>query len=204
MLTTESIPVAFPVAVGPKFTETVTDWYGARVTLDPPLSVNPFPEAATEEITRLALPVLVKVTSWAVEVPVATLPKLMAVLLAASCAVWLLDDDVDAPDVDVVVSEVPDADVVVLVGDVVDFDDAPEVSGDLVVVPTHPTLPNIEMNATAPNKIFWKLCRWELLYEFVMVIRIVWPHHCNRLLTVGTYVGQVSIRPQKRAVGMKR
>ena len=87
MLTTESVPVEFPVAVGPKFTETVTDWYGARVTLAPPLSVNPFPEAATEEITTFAVPLLVKVTSWAVEVPVATLPKFMAELLATSCAV---------------------------------------------------------------------------------------------------------------------
>jgi len=175
VLTTESEPVAFPVAVGPKFTETVTDWYGARVTLDPPLSVNPFPEAATEEITRFALPLLVRVKSWAVEVPVATLPKLMAELLATSCAVWLVDDDVvvpeDAPEVDVVVSvDVPEADVVVLVEEVVVFDDAPEVRGDLVVLPTHPTLPNIEKIATAHSKMFCILCRWELLYEFVMVI----------------------------------
>ena len=158
VLTTESEPVAFPVAVGPKFTETVTDWYGARVTLDPPLAVKPFPEAATEEITTFAVPLLVRVRSWAVELPVATLPKLMAELLATSWAVGLLDDDVvvpeDAPDVDVVVSVDDVPGVVVLVGEVVDFDDAPEVRGDLAVDPTHPTLPKIENNATVHSKMF--------------------------------------------------
>lgn len=75
---------------------------------------------------------------------------------------------VDVPGVDDVVPvDVPGADVVVLV-DV--FDEAPEVRGDLVVVPTHPTLPNIAMSATAHARIFWKLFRWESLYEFFMVI----------------------------------
>lgn len=49
---------------------------------DPPLSLNPLPAAEIVEIVTLALPVSVSVTSCAVDVPTATLPKFTLVVLA--------------------------------------------------------------------------------------------------------------------------
>jgi hypothetical protein len=82
LLDIESFPVTPPTPVGPKFTETVTDWLGVRVTFDPPLALNPLPVAETVEILTLALPVSVRVTSCAVDVPTVTFPKFTLVELA--------------------------------------------------------------------------------------------------------------------------
>lgn len=45
----------------------------------PPLTLKPFPEIDTDEISTFALPVLFNVTSWLVVFPTTTLPKLRAV-----------------------------------------------------------------------------------------------------------------------------
>jgi hypothetical protein len=79
----ERLPVAPPLACGSKFTETVTDWLGVRVMLDPPLALNPFPVAFTLVMVTFAVPESVSVTSCAVDVPRVTFPKLTPVELGS-------------------------------------------------------------------------------------------------------------------------
>jgi hypothetical protein len=131
LLTTESVPVAAPAVVGPKFTDTVTEAEGAKVTFDPPLAVKPVPEADTEEIARFELPLLVKVTSCAVEAPTATLPNVTLELLETSWA----DAPVGADGLALVEVEVPEVEV-----------------ADLLAVPAHPALPKIARKAMADNR----------------------------------------------------
>ena len=82
MLDMESWPVTPPAVVGLKFTETVTDWFGVKITFEAPLALNPLPVAETLEMVTFALPVSVSVISCAVDVPTVTFPKFMLVELA--------------------------------------------------------------------------------------------------------------------------
>jgi hypothetical protein len=67
--------------------------------LDPPLALNPVPAADTVAILRFALPVFVRVTSCAVEVPTVTFPKLTLVELGVSAGVAATKSDalIEAP-----------------------------------------------------------------------------------------------------------
>ena len=87
MLDTERVPCSPPADGGSKFTEIVTDWFGVKMTFDPPLALNPLPVAATVEMLTFALPVFVNVTSCAVDAPTVTFPKFTLVELAVSTAV---------------------------------------------------------------------------------------------------------------------
>jgi hypothetical protein len=78
-------PVTAPAALGSKVTVTVTDWFGASVTPDPPLAAKPVPEAVTLEMFTFALPVFVKTTGCEEDVPTVTLPKLTLVVLEDTC-----------------------------------------------------------------------------------------------------------------------
>jgi hypothetical protein len=53
---------------------------------EPPLEVNPYPEAKTVEMLRFELPVFVSVIGCVVDVPTCTSPKLRLELLAESSA----------------------------------------------------------------------------------------------------------------------
>lgn len=53
---------------------------------EPPLVVNPYPEAETVEMRRFELPVFVRVIGCVVDVPTCTSPKLRLELLAESSA----------------------------------------------------------------------------------------------------------------------
>jgi hypothetical protein len=147
LLTTESAPVIAPAVVGPKLTDTVTDFAGASVTFDPPVALKPVPEADTEEMARLVLPLFVKLTSCAVEVPTATLPKFTVELLETSCAEAAVGADGVVPFVV----------------------EAPEVAvADLLAMPTHPADPRT-VNATAPIRSCDRKFRWgPQLLEFLM------------------------------------
>ena len=67
-----------PALEGAKFTETLIESFGARVTFDPPLALKPPPDADAEEIVTFEFPTLVKLTSCPVEAPTVTLPKVQA------------------------------------------------------------------------------------------------------------------------------
>ena len=76
------LPARLPALAGAKFTETLTESFGARVIFDPPLALKPDPEADAEEIVTFEFPTFVKLTSCAVEAPTVTLPKLRLETLA--------------------------------------------------------------------------------------------------------------------------
>lgn len=76
LLEIKRLPVTAPAALGSKVTATVTDWFGAKVTPDPPLAEKPVPEAVTVEMLRFALPEFVKTTGCEDDVPTVTFPKL--------------------------------------------------------------------------------------------------------------------------------
>ena len=58
---------------------------GVKVVFDPPLALNPVPEAATLEMATFAFPVFVRTTDCEDEVPVVTLPKVRLEVFAESC-----------------------------------------------------------------------------------------------------------------------
>ena len=85
LLTTETLPVALPVAAGAKVTSKVT--ICPEVTISPadtPLAVKPGPEIVTFEIVILELPELVNVTPRLLLLLMSTFPKLRADALATS------------------------------------------------------------------------------------------------------------------------
>ena len=53
---------------------------------EPALVLKPTPDVETFAIDRLAVPIFVRLMSWAVEFPTATLPKLRRELLTESSA----------------------------------------------------------------------------------------------------------------------
>ncbi len=79
-----SLPCALPVVVGPKFTVIVMVWFGVSVTFDPPLALNPLPVVEAPEMTTFAVPLLVRVTDSADNVPTVTFPNETVVELAVS------------------------------------------------------------------------------------------------------------------------
>src|SRR2546427_31561 len=63
LLTSETLPVKLPVAAGAKATLKLLDWPTARVSGKvSPLRLNPAPLTVAEEMVRLAVPELVRVT----------------------------------------------------------------------------------------------------------------------------------------------
>ena len=85
LLAMASPPVTDPAAFGSNVTVTVVDWFGARVTPDPPLAVKPLPEADTLEISRFALPVFWRITGNDEGVPTVMLPKVRWAVFAEIC-----------------------------------------------------------------------------------------------------------------------
>jgi len=86
LLETTRLPATFPGAAGIKFTETVSDWLGVRTTFEPALVLKLLPDVETFEINKLAVPVLVRLMSCAVEFPTVTLPKFRLESLTESIA----------------------------------------------------------------------------------------------------------------------
>ena len=85
LLTTETLPVTLPAAVGANVTLRVAAWLAARVSgRVKPLPLNPAPETFTCEMVTLELPLFVSVTVCVLLVPTNTLPKLKLVGLAES------------------------------------------------------------------------------------------------------------------------
>jgi len=76
LLTTVRVPVSLPALTGANCAVTTTDWPGTSVTEDVEVvRLKPVPEALTEEIVTLEMPVFVRVSlSWLV-LPSVTLPK---------------------------------------------------------------------------------------------------------------------------------
>jgi hypothetical protein len=63
LLTRETLPVKLPVAAGAKATLKLLDWPTARVSGKvSPLRLNPAPLTVADEMVRLAVPELVRVT----------------------------------------------------------------------------------------------------------------------------------------------
>ena len=59
LLVTVRFPDALPAALGLNVTEIFVDWFGVNVSFDPPLSLNPDPDAVMVEIATLEFPVFV-------------------------------------------------------------------------------------------------------------------------------------------------
>jgi len=79
LLTTETLPVTLPTAVGAKaiFNEAFCPAAKVRGSVSP-LAVKPAPETLSCEMLTLELPVLLKVTVWLPLLPTFTFPKLNA------------------------------------------------------------------------------------------------------------------------------
>src|SRR6202044_807716 len=84
LLETVSAPDRDPLLLGLNFTVTVSDWFGASVTFDPPLALNPDPETLTPVIVTFAFPEFVIVTFLDSLPLTTTFPKLKAVSLTFS------------------------------------------------------------------------------------------------------------------------
>jgi hypothetical protein len=85
LLTTETLPVTLPAAVGANVTLRVAVWLAARVSgRVKPLALKPAPETFTCEIVTLELPLFVSVTACVLLVPTNTLPKLKLAGLAVN------------------------------------------------------------------------------------------------------------------------
>ena len=85
LLTIAIEPLALPVAVGTKFTLSVTVSEGLRAAgAVSPVTENPVPLGVILEICTAAFPVFVMATCWLEVAPVATLPKLRLVELAVN------------------------------------------------------------------------------------------------------------------------
>lgn len=59
LLVTMIFPDALPAALGLKVTEMFVDWFGVNVSLEPPVSLNPAPDAVMDEMLTLEFPVFV-------------------------------------------------------------------------------------------------------------------------------------------------
>lgn len=102
LLTTDTLPLALPDAVGANNTVRVSACEGDRVTgNEPALTENAEPLAVTWVILTFAFPVFVSVTVLELEAPVFTLPKLRLEVLAERVSVVA----VPVPDKEIVVGE---------------------------------------------------------------------------------------------------
>lgn len=91
-LVTVIVPTALPAAVGANFTLNVAVCEGFKVAgVVTPVTLNPVPAATMLEICTAAFPVLVKVMFCEALVPVATVPKLRLLGLAASFPIAAVD-----------------------------------------------------------------------------------------------------------------
>jgi hypothetical protein len=85
LLTTDTLPVTLPTAVGAKATFTVADWLGIKMVPDvTPLVLNPVPVTVTPEIVTFEFPLFVNVSPNELLVPTPTFPKLRFVGFAPS------------------------------------------------------------------------------------------------------------------------
>lgn len=73
------------------------------MTFDPPLALNPLPDAATSEIVMFVVPTSVRITPWVAEFPTGKFPKLRLVELGVSG-----DDAVSPPGFPFPADEPPD------------------------------------------------------------------------------------------------
>jgi hypothetical protein len=88
LLTTDTLPVAFPAAVGANATFSVIDWLGARIVPGAmPLALNPEPATVTVEIVTFELPLFISVAPKELLFPTFTLPKFKLVGFAPSSKV---------------------------------------------------------------------------------------------------------------------
>ena len=62
LLATDRLPDAAPTAPGLNVTVMVVDWFGVKVSFEPPVSLNPAPEADALEMLTFEFPVLVSAT----------------------------------------------------------------------------------------------------------------------------------------------
>ena len=86
LLTSETVPVTLPAALGVKTTLNVALLPAAMVRgTVMPVRLKPLPDTVAWEIARLALPALDSLMVCELLVPVATLPKLALVGVGASC-----------------------------------------------------------------------------------------------------------------------
>lgn len=87
VLTTLTLPVSLPAVTGANCAVTATDWPGVSVTEDvEEVMLKPVPEAATDEIVTLEVPVFVSVALCWPLLPTDTLPKdKLAGLTESSC-----------------------------------------------------------------------------------------------------------------------
>jgi hypothetical protein len=82
---TVKLPLAAPEAVGAKVTLKLALWPALKVIgIEIPLTLNPLPLVATEEIVTLVPPVLVSVSGKVFALPILTLPKFRLPLLRPS------------------------------------------------------------------------------------------------------------------------
>jgi hypothetical protein len=76
LLTTDTLPVTLPAAVGANATFTVADWLGVRTVPEvTPLALNPVPVTVTVEIVTFEFPLFVSVTLNELVLPTFTFPK---------------------------------------------------------------------------------------------------------------------------------
>lgn len=86
LLTSVTVPVTFPAALGPKTALNVVDWPAVMFTgAVIPVVLKPAPATATEEIVTVALPPFVSVMVCELLVPVVTLPNAALVGVADNC-----------------------------------------------------------------------------------------------------------------------
>jgi hypothetical protein len=89
LLTSVTVPVTLPAALGPKTALNVVDWPAAMFTgAVIPEVLKPAPATVTEEIVTVALPPFVSVTVCELLVPVVTLPNDALVGVADNCG-WV-------------------------------------------------------------------------------------------------------------------
>jgi hypothetical protein len=97
-LASETLPEALPACWGANLTVNVAVWPADSVTgVVMPLIVKPEPEIEAWDRVNAAVPELVNVTDWVVELPTATLPKLTVLTLTES---WECPLDEPEPDED--------------------------------------------------------------------------------------------------------
>jgi hypothetical protein len=85
LLTTDTLPVTLPAAVGANATFSVIDWLGVRTVPEvTPLALNPVPVAVTLEIVTFEFPLFVSVALNELLFPTFTFPKFKLVGFAPS------------------------------------------------------------------------------------------------------------------------
>jgi hypothetical protein len=88
LLTTDTLPVTLPVAIGAKAIFSVADWLGAKIApVATPEALNPAPEGTTLEIVTFEFPLFVSVTPSELVEPTFTFPKLRLVGFTTSSKV---------------------------------------------------------------------------------------------------------------------